>query len=609
MTKGSAASSSRTERVQVRAAEEYALQDESAALRQLLLELRPDLVHVREPAREARLGYFAEALAALGELAISTGEVEPLLGGACQLVIETLEVDGAAILEVSGNPERLVVRSGAGCLREAVGEACAAGPGTQVGFALSQHGSTATADARAAWMGDLFVARHELVASAVVVLPGAGGQRAVLGAYARQRRAFAPAEVRFLEAAAGYLASALARQRSDVERQELQARLALADRMVSVGTLAAGVAHELNNPLAYVNANLTFLTEQVAQLDSLLPAGVRADGEVADAMTQLVEAARDARDGAERMRIIVRDLRTLSRGDDSRVGPVEVGAILECCLNVAWSEIKHRAKVVRDLQPVPPVRGNEARLGQVFLNLLVNAAQAMPESGTESNQLTVSTRVLDGGRVAIEIGDTGCGIAPEILPQIFDPFFTTKPPGVGTGLGLSICRTIVAGLGGTIDVRSEPGQGTTFRVVLAVAVPISDAEADLAERAPTRPRASILVVDDEPLVGTVLQRTLGNEHQVILCGSGREALDRVAAGERFDLILSDLLMPDLTGMDLHREIARTDPVLAGRMVFLTGGAFTQAARDFLGRPGMECVEKPFDLEVIRAVIARRLTPT
>ncbi len=591
------------------------LRDEAAALRQLLLELRPDLPAERGPARESDRARFAEALAALGELALTTEALEPLLLSGCALLVETLDVDGVALLQETEAGGQLRVRAAAGCLAGAAGELLDAGEGTQAGFALASRGATATADARAAWMGDRFLADHDLVAAALAPLPASARPRVMLGAYARRRRAFAPDEVRLLEAAGGSLAAAMARSRADAERAELHARLAMADRMVSVGTLAAGVAHELNNPLAYVNSNVAFLAEQVVLLSALLSPPARADGEVADLLAQLVEAARDAKDGVERMRVIVRDLKMLSRADDSRVGPVELGPVLDSCLNVARSELKHRARLVKDLQQVPAVRGSAARLGQIFLNLLVNAAQAIPEGQAARQEIRVSARPLGRDRVVIEVADTGSGIAPDVLPRIFDPFFTTKAPGVGTGLGLSIVRGIVTAMEGEIQVESALGRGSTFRVVLPVAdqepadeVPDGGGAGPPSTPAPARPRARILVVDDEPLVGTVLERTLGAEHDIVACGSGREALDRLARGETFDLVISDLLMPEMTGMELHRELGLGHPGLARRMVFLTGGACTEAAREFLARPGMECVEKPFDLESIRGAIARRLGP-
>jgi signal transduction histidine kinase/CheY-like chemotaxis protein len=395
----------------------------------------------------------------------------------------------------------------------------------------------------------------------------------------------------------------LAVLRDVTERKQLHARLALADRMVSVGTLAAGVAHELNNPLAYVNANLSFLAERLARVGELLGRTPGIPAADADLSPQLLEAVRDARDGAERMRVIVRDLKTFSRADDERSGPVPLKPVIESCVNMAWSEIRHRAQLVKDLHDVPPVVANEARLGQVFLNLVVNAAQAIPEGRAEENEIRISTRVAADGRVAVEVRDTGCGIAPEHLTRVFDPFFTTKSPGVGTGLGLSICHSIVTALGGDITVESGRG-GTLFRVSLPPA-PADATSPVVPPSAGVRPRGRILVVDDEPLVGTVLQRTLSSEHDVTVVTTARAALEHLGAGS-YDLVLSDLLMPEMSGMELYDALSRRDPALARKVVFLTGGAFTPAARAFLEREPVLCVEKPFELEAIRAVLARKL---
>ena len=602
--------------------DERDLRDEAAAMRQLLLELRPDLPRQGEPGRESNRARFAEALAALGELAIATEQIGPLTGQACSLVAETLDVDGVALLEPDHAPGVLVVRAACGCLEGARGERLSADAGTQAGFALGARGSTATADARAAWMGDVFLARHQLVASTLAVLPALGEPRALLGAYQLQRRAFSPDEIRFLEAAASTLSAAIARCHAEAEREVLHSRLALADRMVSVGTLAAGVAHELNNPLAYVTANVTFLLEQLTHLTTLLSPEARDDGEVADVLQQVGEAASDTRDGVDRMRTIVRDLRTLSRAEDDKIGPVDLNPVLESCLTVAWNEIKHRARLVRDLGHLPAVRGNEGRLGQVFLNLLINAAQAIPDGAADRHEIRVGSTALGPDRVAIEVRDTGCGIQPEHLARIFDPFFTTKPPGIGTGLGLSICMGIVSGMGGTIEVESEPGKGALFRVVLPVAGLeqaddlTADAPAAVAPQpggggpsgpggaGPRKPR--VLVVDDEPLVRTVVSRTLARDHDIVTAGSAAEALALVARGEAFDLVLSDLQMPQQTGMDLHAELSRVAPALARRMIFFSGGAYTEDARAFLDREGVECLEKPFDLDTLRAVVASHL---
>ncbi len=389
--------------------------------------------------------------------------------------------------------------------------------------------------------------------------------------------------------------------RDVTERQAMQARLVVADRMASVGTLAAGVAHELNNPLAYVTANLSWVAEGL----SGVPAGPEA---CAAGRADMLEAIQEARQGAERMREIIRDLRTFSRAGEPRSGPVELEPILRSCVSMAWNEIRHRASLVRDLAPVPAVRGNEARLAQVFLNLLVNAAQALPEGGAEHNEIRLATRTLPDGRVAVEVQDTGCGIAVEDRARIFDPFFTTKAPGVGTGLGLSICHNLVTALGGTIEVESAPGRGSLFRVVLDpwTEGPEEHALADADGPAPTRRRGRVLVVDDEALVAASVRRALAGDHEVTTVVGGREALDHLAASAEYDVVVSDLLMPGVTGIDLWKALRERAPGLADRMIFLTGGAFTPASSEFVEAHREACLPKPFELGRLRELVRSRM---
>ncbi|WP_437782488.1 ATP-binding protein [Sorangium sp. So ce1097] len=243
---------------------------------------------------------------------------------------------------------------------------------------------------------------------------------------------------------------------SDVtERRQMEARLLLADRMASLGTLAAGVAHEINNPLAYMVANVDFARKEL-----------RARG--AARVDALVSALDEAAEGGARVRHIVSGLKTFSRADDGALGPVDVDRVVQLVLRMAQQQIRSKARLVLDLGPVPPVHANEAQLGQVILNLLVNAAQALPDGNEAENEIRISTAAAPPDRVRIEVRDTGPGIAPELRSRIFDPFFTTKPIGEGTGLGLAICHGIVASFGGEIGVESEVGRGACFRVLLPV---------------------------------------------------------------------------------------------------------------------------------------------
>ena len=395
--------------------------------------------------------------------------------------------------------------------------------------------------------------------------------------------------------------------RDVTEQKKLQSQLMVSDRMASVGTLAAGVAHEINNPLAALIANLDYMVESLA---GLIPGDATAvsSGRSSAWLTEEIKVPLDdARDAARRVRFIVRDLKIFSRApNDETRSPVDVEAIIESSLRMAWNEIRHRARLVKLFGRVPPVEANEARLGQVFLNLIVNAAQSLTEGRTEHNEIRVSTRV-EGERVIVEVSDTGGGIPPAIIGRIFDAFFTTKGVGVGTGLGLAICQRIVTDMAGELTVESEMGKGTTFRVSLPVARSEERVVAPPAEPAQVIVRRGrILVVDDEQLVINVVRRILNKDHDVVAMVSAREALALCAAGEQFDLILCDLMMPDMTGMDMHAELSRLAPEQANRMIFVTGGAFTAKARKFLSETPKEHIEKPFDPGNLRAIVQRYL---
>jgi CheY-like chemotaxis protein len=367
--------------------------------------------------------------------------------------------------------------------------------------------------------------------------------------------------------------------------------------MAAVGILAAGVAHEMNNPLAYVSANLEFALKALE--DSHKSGAAIAPDEVNVALAEATQ-------GVDRLRHVIRDLKAFSRADESKREPVELKRIIESSLNMARNEIRHRAQLKKDFAEVPPVDGNESRLGQVFLNLFVNAAQAIPDGAADKNEIRVTLRKEGADRVIVEIRDTGSGIAPEVRPQLFQPFVTTKPLGVGTGLGLSICHAIIADHGGTIEVESELGKGTTFRIKLpaaqreTVVKPVAKAYSG-----PTR-RGRILLVDDEPMIGSAFRRTVGQEHEVVTLTRAKDALAKLSAGEQFDLVFCDLMMPEMTGMDLHAALTQTVPDVASRMIFLTGGAFTERAREFLDHIPNQRMEKPFDVTNLRSVIANML---
>jgi two-component system, NtrC family, sensor kinase len=260
----------------------------------------------------------------------------------------------------------------------------------------------------------------------------------------------------------GGLPSVMVTWRDVTEERALRERLQMNDRMAAVGTLAGGVAHEINNPLACVTANLELLREELTPPLGDVPAPPRMPA------AEILAALDDAREGAERVRVIVRDLRLFARGDAGERGPVDLGAVLQAAERMAGNIVKLRARVVQEHAPLPPVDGNATRLCQVFVNILVNAAQAIAAGAPEDNEVRVRAFV-GGDDVVVEVRDTGLGIPSDVRGRIFDPFFSTKGIGGGHGLGLSVCHGIITSFGGQISVEEAPtGRGTIVRVTLPV---------------------------------------------------------------------------------------------------------------------------------------------
>jgi len=382
--------------------------------------------------------------------------------------------------------------------------------------------------------------------------------------------------------------------RDVTERRMLEGRLIQADRLAALGTLAAGVAHEINNPLAYLMLNLEWITRKVSEGG--------AERENAEWLTEMLH---EARRGAERVATIVRQLRSFSRADDDTRHAVDLAAIVQTAIKLAGQEIRPRARITTVLEPIATVWANEGRLEQVVLNLLLNAAQALSEERAATNEIRLVVRPGGNGKAVLEISDNGEGIPPDVLPRIFDPFFTTKPPGVGTGLGLSICHGIIASLGGQITVDSVPGEGTTFHVVLPT-THVQDKEPAPVSSEPVAPRtdarARVLVIDDEMQIASTLRELLASEHDVLATTSASDALAAVRAGSDFDVIFCDLAMPGMDGIRLFHEVRKERPGLEGRIVFTTGGAFTKAAAEFLASVSNRHLEKPFSLGLVERIV-------
>jgi CheY-like chemotaxis protein len=271
---------------------------------------------------------------------------------------------------------------------------------------------------------------------------------------------------------------------------------------------------------------------------------------------------------------------------------VDLHVALERSVKIAQHQLEHRARVVRCYGELPEVRGDEGQLGQVFLNLLVNAAQAIPEGAAERHEVRITTRVGPDGGAEVEISDTGRGMSPEELGRAFDPFFTTKVAGLG--LGLAIAHGTVRALGGALTAESTVGRGSTFRVCLP------PAPAALAPEVPPSPpapeateRLRILVVDDDVNFGKSLGTMLRFDHEVVVHPHARRALEQLREDAAFDVVLCDVMMPEMTGRDFYEELEQVAPALRARVIFMTGGAFTPAMRAFLDRVPNGRVTKPF----------------
>ncbi len=429
-------------------------------------------------------------------------------------------------------------------------------------------------------------------------LVASGAALGAMGICAAEWGCFDDDEMKLLAEIAHDLVSGILSLRARREHQRMMSQLAQADRLAAMGSLAAGVAHEISDPLAHVTAGLEFVAQRARSMSRELGP---------ERLRELEDVLAETRDGCDRIRQVVRGLKTFSRGDERSPRPLDVREVFERSSQIASSEIRRRARLAKEYGATPLVQADETRLGQVFLNMLVNAAQAIPEGAADSNEIRIATWTDSEGRAVIEVSDRGAGIPAEHIGRIFEPFFTTKPRGVGTGLGLSISRDLVAAMGGEITARSEVGKGSAFRVILPAArASAPDPPPARGDEVPGR-RGRVLAVDDEPFLVHAIQRLLSPEHEVVVETSPQGALERVVSGERFDVIVCGLMMPGKSGIDFHAEVARLDPALADRMVFLTAGAVTPRTKAFVERMQDRVLEKPFDAEALRSLV-RDLVP-
>jgi signal transduction histidine kinase len=365
-------------------------------------------------------------------------------------------------------------------------------------------------------------------------------------------------------------------------KAEREAAILRADRLASMGQLVASLAHEINNPLSYLMGNLDFLSREVAPGEQLA-------------------AVRDALEGASRVKTIVQDLKTFARSDDERLAPVDLRTVVASSLRMAAGEIRHRAEVQTALADCPEVLGTATRLGQVVINLIVNAAQAMPEG--RRGLIRVALDRTAAGEARLRVIDDGAGIPEEILPRVTEPFFTTKPVGVGTGLGLSVCDNLVRKMGGAMVIESRAGEGTSVTITLPPAAPQPGAqEREREQPGPLGAALRILVIDDEPAALRSLERSLRG-HTVVCASGGREALELLARDPAFDLILCDLMMPGQSGVEVAEALRRGEPKVEARLVLITAGAITERTRAFLERTSLDLLPKPIDVAALLQLVS------
>jgi len=369
----------------------------------------------------------------------------------------------------------------------------------------------------------------------------------------------------------------LAEERAhQVER--LQDALVRTERLASVGQLAASVGHELNNSLSYVTANVEYLSSAMK-----------------DAAREHKDALADTLVGARQIGRIVQDLRAFTQQRPGE-GTCDPARVAEEAVRFTHGAVKRHAVVAIDAVPTPAVALDPQRLGQVLINLLINAAQAMPPERSRAGEGRITVRVRSGERVEIDVEDNGCGMSEETRAHLCEPFFTTKPVGVGTGLGLFVTLGIIRACGGSIEIDSAVGGGTTVRLRLPIAT---------ERRKTTKPPArgpsgepSVLVVDDDEPIGRSITRQL-SDCRVTTVHRATAALDALEQGDRYDVVICDLAMPDRNGDELYEEVRRRWPAIADRFLFITAGATTPELADFAEAFGSRTLAKPLDTGALR----------
>ncbi|MEM9067684.1 MAG: response regulator [Myxococcota bacterium] len=405
-----------------------------------------------------------------------------------------------------------------------------------------------------------------------------------------------------------------------VKGAELRRKLAHSDRLASIGQLAAGVAHEINNPVMFLLHNLQAsgvliraIQREWDDLAARFPGGdaplekALAESEVTAHLRELVEMLDDNLSGAERIQSIARDLGSFSRVDNDTVEWVDLNEMVQSACNLAANEMRHRARLVQHLRRLPKVPAHRGRLSQVAVNLIINAVHAIPDDDPANHCISVETK-FDPQRAEVSflVTDTGVGIPREHQAKVFEPFFTTKERDRGTGLGLSLCFEIVSAHRGRVELESEVGAGTTFQVILPLETGLAPQSRDSEPSSNGEQiRGRLVFIDDDDPVRRALVRLLKPHHEVVAFGRASEAVTYLAS-HGADVILCDLMMPEVDGSEFYATLKRVRPSLLDALIFVSGGAVTERIRTFVDREEVVVLDKPIPKADLLAAIQKRI---
>jgi PAS domain S-box-containing protein len=407
--------------------------------------------------------------------------------------------------------------------------------------------------------------------------------------------------------------------------KDAQAKLLHSGKLAAIGQIAGGVAHEVNNPATFILTNLRVLRDHVGVLRATFSrlrrlverpepvaeethaavSAIVADGSVDALLREANEMVDDNLAGIERIASIVADLRTFSRIEQDDVRQVTVNDLVDVACNLGYADIRHRARLIKEMKRLPPVSAEPGKLAQVFTTLLVNAAHSIEEGAANENEIRVSTD-LENGFVVVAVQDTGTPVPEASRKRLFQPFYENSGRDYGSGIGLSLCAEIVRLHGGTIELKSVGTRGNRFEVRLPALATRPSSLPPQREPPRSQPgpglRARVLVIDDDVAVLRAYRRMLSTRHDVVLATGGAIGLQTLAVDSGFDLILCDVMMPEVDGPMVYEALVARFPEVVDRVVFCSGGAFTPRAKEFLGSVDNAFLAKPIDTDELERMI-------